>query len=72
MKSFKMWVKGLLAAAIGGLSTGVTNIIVDPNDFNFDAGLGKLGKVCLVSALLSAALYLKQSPVPPDASEEGK
>lgn len=66
MNSWRAWAKGLLAAFISGGSSAIANIAVDPNDFNFDAGLVKLCKVALVSALIGAGLYLKQSPVPND------
>jgi hypothetical protein len=58
------WLKGLLSAIIGGAANSVTVMIVDPMAFNLDTGLHKLGTVALVSAILSAAMYLKQSPVP--------
>jgi hypothetical protein len=58
------WVKGLLAAGIGGAANAITLQIVDPADFNFGAGLGKLISVAGASALVAVALYLKQSPLP--------
>ena len=60
-----LWARGLAAAVIGGASNAVTAMIVDPKTFNlFDGGAKKLAAVCIVSALLSACLYLKEHPVP--------
>lgn len=59
-----MWLKGLIAAAIGGAANAVTVMIVDPVAFNLQDGGKKLAMVALVSAIVSAALYLKQSPLP--------
>lgn len=58
------WVKGLISAAIGGAANAVTVMVVDPMAFNLNDGLGKLGSVALVSAIVAVAMYLKQSPVP--------
>jgi hypothetical protein len=62
--AWKHWLRGLLAAIIGGASSAVTLIVVDPLDFNFEAGLVRLGKVAVVMALVGAALYLKTHPDP--------
>ena len=64
MNNFSVWVKGLVAAVVGGAANAVTTVIVAPDTFNFQGGLGKLGAVAGASALVSAAMYLKQSPVP--------
>lgn len=58
------WIKGLVSAIIGGAANSVTVMIVDPESFNFDTGLQKLGAVAAISAIVSAAAYLKKSPVP--------
>jgi hypothetical protein len=58
------WLKGLVAAFIGGAANAVTATIVAPESFNFNEGLGKVFQLSLVSGLVSAALYLKKSPVP--------
>lgn len=57
------WLKGLIAAVVGGVANTITVMVVDPAAFNLD-DLPKLGKVAIVSAILSAAFYLKQSPIP--------
>lgn len=64
--NWKVWLKGLAAAAIGGAANGVTAIIVAPESFNLQAGWKNLASMCAVSAVVSIALYLKQSPVPGD------
>lgn len=64
------WTKGLISAIIGGAANSVTVMIVDPLAFNMQEGFGKLGMVALVSAIVAAAMYLKQSPLP-SGSKEG-
>ena len=65
MNTFLNWIYGLASAAIGAAAGGITAGIVAPESFNFShAGLEKLGALCGVNALLAAALYLKQSPLP--------
>lgn len=63
---WRMWLRGLIGAAIGGGATAVTNIIVAPETFHFNdaGGIKKVGEVVVISAIVSAALYLKQHPVP--------
>ena len=58
------WLKGLLSAIIGGAANSITVMVVDPVGFNLQAGLGKLLSVAAVSAIVAAAMYLKQSPLP--------
>lgn len=63
----RTWFHGLLAAAISAAASGVSLVIVAPLEFNFSRdGLLKLASVCGVNALISAAAYLKQSPLPGD------
>lgn len=64
MDTWIHWLKGLVAAIIGGAANSVTLIIVDPVTFNLQAGLKNVLAVCATSAILSAAMYLKQSPLP--------
>jgi hypothetical protein len=61
---WKTWIKGLVSAAIGAAANGITVVIVDPTNFNLNEGLGKLGSVMFVSAIVAIGLYLKQSPLP--------
>lgn len=63
---WKKWLKGLVSAIIGGAANSVTVMIVEPTSFNLDEGLGKVGAVAMVSAIVAAALYLKKSPLPAD------
>ena len=74
MHNLEVWLKGLVAAAIAGgangIVTGFAAIGIDPNHFNLQAGLRHtltLGGVsAAISAILGVALYLRQSPLPPD------
>lgn len=66
----KLWAKGLLSAVIGGCANAIVLAIADPNTFNLGEGLGKLSTVTITSAIVSAAMYLKQSPLP--GSDSGK
>ena len=62
--NWQAWLKGLLSAAIGAAANSVTLMIADPATFNLGEGLSKVGTVAAVSAIVAAALYLKQSPLP--------
>lgn len=72
LRNFELWLKGLLAAAIGGAASGVTAVIVAPETFNLYAGKAKLSAMVISSALFNTAMYLKQSPVPADDPEDKK
>lgn len=69
-----MWIHGLLAAIIAGgangVITGFAAIGIDPTHFNLQAGLRPTlaiaGISALMSAIIGAAAYLKQSPLPPE------
>jgi len=63
---WKKWLRGLVGAMVGGAANSVTVMIVEPSSFNFQEGIGKLGTVALVSAIVAAALFLKQAPLPPE------
>jgi hypothetical protein len=60
------WVKGLFAALITGAANAVVLVVVDPINFPL-ADLSRVGTAALVSGLIGAAAYLKQSPLPTDA-----
>lgn len=64
MKNWKVWLKGLISAVIGSAANAITLAIVDPMNFNLKEGLGNLGMVAIVSAIVAAAMYLKKSPLP--------
>lgn len=59
-----IWIKGLIAAVIGGVANTVVLMIADPLNFNLGEGLNRLLTVAATSAFVSAAAYLKQSPIP--------
>ena len=63
---WKNWLKGLASAAIGAFATGITLVMVDPMDYNLadPVAAKKLLVVCTVNAIIAAAMYLKQSPLP--------
>ena len=60
------WLKGLASAGIGAFAAGVGLVIVDPADFNLADPIAakRLLMVCAVNAVIAAAMYLKQSPLP--------
>jgi hypothetical protein len=64
MDGISIWIKGLVAAIIGGAANAITVIVVDPINFNLAEGIGKVAQVATVGAILAAAAYLKQSPIP--------
>lgn len=65
MKNVLNWIYGLLAAIIGAAANGVLVVLVAPESFNLNSGLNKLLSVMLGFAIVAAAMYLKQSPLPP-------
>ena len=61
----RVWLRGLVGAAINSAASTVTVVIVDPLGFSpANGGLSKLATVAGVSAAFGAALYLKQHPLP--------
>lgn len=68
MGDWRNWLKGLIASIVGGAANSVSVVIIDPTNFNFSEGWHKLTSFALVSAIISAGLFLKQSPLPPDDS----
>ena len=66
----RVWLEGLAAALIGGGANAVTVIVVDPLAFNLGEGLPKLLQVVAVGAIVAAAAYLKQSPIPANPEKE--
>ena len=64
MDKFKQWIKGLASAVIGAAANSITVMIAAPDQFNLEDGLPKLLSVSAVSAIVAAALYLQQSPLP--------
>ncbi len=65
MKSkLRIWLSGLISAAISGAAGSIGPLVAAPNEFNFGAGLKKLLAVAAISGLIGIANYLKQSPIP--------
>ena len=64
--NWRLWGRGLIAAAISGGINGLAAWAVDPSDFNLETGAAKLAKVAFVAALSGMLLYLKQHPTPWD------
>jgi len=65
---WKVWLKGLISAAVGAFATGVSLVIVDPMDYNLadPVATKRLLMVCAVNAIIAVAMYLKRSPLPND------
>jgi hypothetical protein len=63
MKSAKNWLHGLVAVVITGAANAAILVIASPEKFSF-GDLVELGRVALALALVNAATYLKQSPLP--------
>lgn len=62
--NWRQWLRGLIGAVVNSAANSITVVIVDPINFNLQNGAGKLGTVALVSAVVGAALYLKEHPLP--------
>ena len=71
----RIWLRGILAAAIsgasGGVLTGFAAVGIDPQHFNFQAGIGSTMRIGLAAAAINAvigvAAYLQKSPLPSDS-----
>lgn len=66
--SVRMWFHGLGSAIIGGFANAITVMIIDPLKFNMQDGWYNVLTAAIMSGLVSASFYLKQSPLP---DEEG-
>lgn len=65
IKSWRIWFKGLLSAAINGFALGGTLVLVNPKAFNFTAdGLWNLFTVCVTACIYRILTYLKDVPMP--------
>ena len=63
MNNLKKWLIGALNAALNGAATGVTTVVIAPETFNLQEGLGRLGTVVAVSAIFGLASYIQKSPI---------
>jgi hypothetical protein len=59
-----IWAKGLVSAAISSAAGSVGLVVIDPQTFNLQEGLSKLGTVAAALAIVAVANYLKKSPLP--------
>ena len=65
MKSMKIWLHGLAAAAISAFASAASGAIALPSVFTFDRnGVVNMAKLATVPALLAVFAYLKSSPIP--------
>jgi len=62
-KAFRAWLGGLISAFCSGVSGGIAAMGFDPIDFNFQAGLYKLGGMSIVVGLIGVINYLSRSPI---------
>jgi hypothetical protein len=62
--TWRSWTLGLIDASLNSAASAVAVTVVDPEDFNVGAGLGKLGSVMLVSFVVGGALYIKSHRLP--------
>lgn len=60
--NWKLWLKGLAAAAIGGATTSALSVAVEPSK---PVDPTALGTTAVAGALVGLLAYLKQSPIPP-------
>lgn len=64
MLKWENWFYGLISAVIGSVATSAAMMFTDPKTFNFDTGWRALWHLCIATGILSAAMFLKQSPLP--------
>jgi len=72
MNRLRIWLKGILAAAVSGAAGGVLTsfaaVGIDPQHFNLQAGMGATLRIgaaaALINAVIGVAAYLQKSPLP--------
>jgi hypothetical protein len=70
MLGWKVWAKGIAAAVIGGSASAVAAAVTEPGIANGTrASWMALLRLSAVAAVLNAAAYLKQSPLPGDGAK---
>lgn len=62
--NWKPWLHGLISAFIGGGASTVSAMVIAPDRFNLGDGFENMMQLWAASGITSAALYLKQSPLP--------
>ncbi|MGI8771082.1 MAG: hypothetical protein ACR2JE_06580 [Acidobacteriaceae bacterium] len=73
MGDWTVWVKGVAAAVIGGGASALAVALGAPEMLTGAHGTGwSLLRMSAVGAALSAAAYLKKSPLPTAGAEEQK
>lgn len=72
MNSIELWLKGVVAAIVGGAANSVASILADSSVFNPGTALGwkHIGISAASGALIGLVMYLKQSPVPPSPAPQ--
>jgi hypothetical protein len=72
MTRFRIWLKGIVAAAVsgasGGILTGLAAVGIDPQHFNMQSGMSATlrigGAAAVINAIIGVAAYLQKSPLP--------
>jgi hypothetical protein len=72
MSRLRMWLKGILAAAVsgasGGILTGLAAVGIDPQHFNLQSGFRATlhigAAAAVINAVIGVAAYLQKSPLP--------
>lgn len=64
VKSLAVWLHGLGAAFIGGAANSIVVAQIVPEAVNFGSQWKKAAAVAVASGVISAAFYLKLSPLP--------
>lgn len=59
-KNWRIWLKGLLSAAISGGGVGIVSAFTAPQDYSFK----HLVLPVLTAAVAGMGLYLRKSPIP--------
>jgi hypothetical protein len=62
--NIRSWIHGLGAAFIGGSASAITSVVITPEILQWDDGMKRLLKGALIAGFLTAAAYLKKSPLP--------
>lgn len=69
MNSFRLWMHGIAAAAVGGAVTALAAVMVQPADVHFDAAsLHRYASAAGGGAIIAVLAYFRQSPLQPVSS----